>query len=109
MLMTIKNAMSLYRDGYLSPEQRAQVASLIAGQKAYVGATLAQAQDWPVARKAFLRTMQYHAFAASELIELPATSTTFKGLMDAYHSGIGYEAYRAAQDLGVDQYWETAL
>ncbi|MCY1556882.1 hypothetical protein D9M68_936800 [compost metagenome] len=60
-------------------------------------------------RRTFLRVLQYHALAANQLITMRNDDPNFKGLMEAYHSGIGYDAYRKAQDFGIEQHWEQAL
>lgn len=108
-LMLIKNALSLYRDGYLSPQDRTAVEKLIKAQLDYTNAALAAAGSWPQTDKKLLRTLHDHALSANQLTAMPSDSPNFKGLMEAYHSGIGYDAYRAAEDLGIEQVWEEAL
>lgn len=109
LLMLIKNSLSLYRDGYLAPQDRAAVEKLIKAQLDYANAALAAAGSWPQTSKKLLRTLHDHALSASQLIAMPSDSPKFKGLMEAYHSGIGYDAYRAAENLGIEQVWEEAL
>lgn len=107
-LMLIKNAMSLYRDGYLEQQDAQTIANLLKNHLEYTTAALAGASSWPQEKKQLLRTMHYHALAVDQLIRTPKNSPYFKGMMGAYQTGIGYDAYRAAQKAGIPQYWEEA-
>ncbi|MCY1307772.1 hypothetical protein D9M70_577270 [compost metagenome] len=108
-LMLIKNSLSLYRDGYLTQQDGETMVKFIKAHLDYTDTVLASSSTWPQQRRTFLRVMQYHALAANQLITMQSNDPNFKGLMEAYHAGIGYDAYRKAQDLGVEQYWEQAL
>lgn len=107
-LLLIKNSLSLYRDGYLKQKDGETMVKFIKAHLDYTNAALATAaaDHWPRHQKVFLRTMHYHALAANQLITMPIDSPNFKGLMEAYQYGIGYDAYRAAQDAGIEQLWE---
>lgn len=107
-LMLIKNAMSLYRDDYLTHGDAERLSRFLSAHVGYTNAALAAAENWPLRQKSFLRTMHHHALAVNQLVSMPKDSPTFAGLMSAYHSGIGYDAYRAAQDIGIEQRWEEA-
>jgi len=108
LLMLVKNALSLKRDGYLKGDDADAVAGLIKAELDYTSAVLATADGWPVASKQFLRAMHYHALAAEQLISMQSSDPHFNGLMAAYHSGIGSDAYRAARDAGIEQRWDDA-
>lgn len=108
-LMLAKNALSLYRDGYLAQKDRETMMRFIKAHLDYTSAALAAADDWPLQGKQLLRTMHYHALAANQLITMPNDNPNFEGLMATYHSGIGYEAYRSAEAFGIEQVWEFAL
>lgn len=104
-LMLIKNVMSLYRDGYLEQQDAQVVVELVQKHLEYVTTTQAQAQGWLGSNRQLLRTMHYHALSVSQLVRTPTDAPRFKGLMEAYHHGIGYDAYRAAQAAGIEQHW----
>jgi len=104
-LMLIKNVMSLYRDGYLEQQDAHVVVELVQRHLEYVTTAQAQAQDWLGSNRQLLRTMHYHALSVSQLVRTPTDAPRFKGLMEAYHHGIGYDAYRAAQAAGIEQHW----
>lgn len=108
-LVLIKNALSLYRDGYLTQQDGETMVKFIKAHLDYTNAALAGSEGWPQPRRTFLRTMHYHALAANQLITMPSADPNFKGLMEAYQYGIGYDAYTKAQDFGIEQLWEQAL
>lgn len=105
-LMMTKNALSLYRDGSLEKQDKALVAQFIKADLDYTSAALASSSDWSPQLKKLTRSMHSHDLFASQLINMQGSDPSFKGLMDAYHNGIGYEAYRAAQDIGIEPIWE---
>ena len=107
-LMLIKNALSLYRDGAMNQQDEKVLKNLIGAELDYTNAALAAADGWPMSQKKLLRTMHYHALAANQLAVMRKDNPNFKGLMAAYHSGIGHDAYREAQDAGIEQNWEEA-
>lgn len=108
-LMLIKNSLSLYRDGYLTQQDGEAMAKFIKSHLDYTNAALAGSEGWPLPRRNFLRTMHYHALAANQLITMRSFDPNFKGLMEAYHYGIGYDAYTKAQDFGIEQLWVQDL
>jgi hypothetical protein len=101
-LMLVKNGLSLYRDGALEAEDKSALGTLVDQQvkasNAALGSPLAAEQ------KALVRQMHTAALAAKQLLDLEPTTQGYSGLMDNYQAGVGYDAYRSAQDIGIEQY-----
>lgn len=107
-LMLIKNALSLYRDGALSDDDLVVIRRLVAANLDYISRALAESGKWKQANRDFLRQMHHNSLAADQLVGMERANPAFAGLMDAYHSGIGYSTYQAAQNYGIEQHWIAA-
>ncbi|WP_439861607.1 hypothetical protein [Pseudomonas sp. MBLB4136] len=102
-LMLVKNGLSLYRDGVLQAEDKRHLVALVE-QQVTVSSTALGGSQLPVEQKELAKRMHTAALAAKQLLELQPAAPEFAGLMDNYHDGIGYDAYRLAQDSGIEQY-----
>lgn len=100
LMMQVKNGLSLYRDGALPEPDKVVLSKLVTGQLKAAVAALA-AHDSQNQRLAEL--MRSNAEAAMHLLALTPGTPAFTSKMDSYHSGIGYDAYRYAEDIGIEQ------
>lgn len=101
-LMQVKNGLSLYRDGALTAQDTELLQRLIdrqqqAAKQARTSGGLSK-QDRQLAE-----LMQKSAALAKEILALDRNGKAFQQRMESYHSGIGYDAYRYAQDQGIEQ------
>jgi hypothetical protein len=101
-LMLVKNGLSLYRDGVLETEDKRTLGALVDQQ--VKASSTALGSPLTTEQKALAKQMHTAALAAKQLLELEPTAQGYSGLMDNYHAGVGYDAYRSAQDLGIEQY-----
>ena len=87
-----------------------QLKKLIALQINASAAERTQSATAPAAPPQSLAEMMYEAATQGDrLLSISMHDTVFRQLMDNYHTGIGYEAYRHAQDLGIVQRWAKGL
>ena len=107
-LMLIKNGLSLYRDGAMSAADKASLVKLV-GQQAEASSAAIADSKVTGERRQLAKDMHGAALAAQELLKLEPSAPALKGLMDNYHNGLGYTAYRRAQDLGIEQIWIDAI
>lgn len=101
-LMQAKNGLSLYRDGALTAQDTELLQRLIdrqqqAAKQARTSGVLSK-QDFRLAE-----LMQKSAALAKEILALDRNGQAFQQRMESYHSGVGYDAYRYAQDQGIEQ------
>lgn len=101
-LMLVKNGLSLYREGALEAQEKRTLAALVDQQ--VTASSTALGSPLSPEQRALAKQMHTAALAAKQLLELEPTAPGFTGLMDNYHAGIGYDAYRTAQDSGIEQY-----
>lgn len=101
-LMLVKNGLSLYRDGALEAEDKRSLTALVEHQVKVSSTALGS--QLTTEQKALTKQMHMAALAAKQLLELEPVAPYFSGLMDNYHDDIGYDAYRSAQDSGIEQY-----
>ncbi|VXD04066.1 hypothetical protein [Pseudomonas sp. 9Ag] len=100
-LMAVKDGLSLYRDGHLTEDDKGRLLALVTSQAEAASKTLNQ---WGVDDR--LRTlatkMQAASLQAKQLLNAAPTAAA-QAAMERYHTGAGYDAYRYAQDLGIEQ------
>ncbi|WP_137971884.1 hypothetical protein [Pseudomonas sp. F(2018)] len=101
-LMQVKNGLSLYRDGALTSQDAELLAHLVdqqqqAAKQARSSGGLSK-QDLQLAE-----LMQKSAALAKEILALDRTGKAYQQRMESFHNGIGYDAYRYAQDQGIEQ------
>lgn len=99
-LMAVKDGLSLYRDGYLTHEDRNRLLAVVARQADVASKALSK-KGGDAQLRTLATKMQAAALQARQLLQAEPTAT--KAAMDRYHAGAGYDAYRYAQDLGIEQ------
>jgi len=107
-MMAIKNALSLYRDGELTANELATARKFLSSHLDYVSAAKAGSRDWSIEMRLLVRKMYKHALIAKQLIDMDRSSPAFDGLMRSYHNGGGYDGYRLAEEMGIEQVWLEA-
>lgn len=99
-LMAVKDGLSLYRDGYLTQTDKARLLAVVARQSDVASKALSKHGGNDQLRT-LASKMQAAAVQAKQLLKAEPAAT--KAAMDRYHAGAGYDAYRYAQDLGIEQ------
>lgn len=100
LMMQVKNGLSLYRDGALQESDKAALKGILARQLAAANAALGKG---PEKRQKLAVVMRDNAQAAQQVLSLNPAAPGFTSKMSDYHNGIGYKAYRYAQDIGIEQ------
>ncbi|WP_446027560.1 hypothetical protein [Lelliottia amnigena] len=107
-LMLTKNAFTLYREGLFNTADIQQLRKLIALQIEVSTATLAQTIPPPTYACQTLSKLINAAASAGELIlSMTQEQPAFGRLMNDYHAGTGFHAYRYAQRQRIVQVWAT--
>lgn len=105
-VMLVKNGMSLYREGVLTSDDKATLAAVVDQQVSIASAALAGSVS--IDHRSLADHMHRAGLAAQQLLEMEPAAPNFAGLMENYHNGIGYSAYRRAQAAGIEQSWQDA-
>jgi len=98
-LMQVKNGLSLYRDGALTSDDKKALSKIIEQQLSVTSSASSQTQEL----KALAKKMLAASLKAKELLSLSPNDPNFANEMETYNSGLGYDAYRMAQDSGIEQ------
>lgn len=98
-LMQVKNGLSLYRDGVLNSNDKQALSKLITQQLNAASAASNQPQEL----QALAEKMRAVSLKAKELLSLSPSDPNFASKMETYSSGLGYDAYRMAQENGIEQ------
>ena len=101
-LMQVKNGLTLYREGVLQPGDKSHLVTLVEQQLSVASIAL-DSSALTREQSELAKRMRGAALAAKQLLGLEPTAATFEGLMERYHNGIGYDAYRYAQDSDIEQ------
>uniref|UniRef100_A0A6H1ZE22 Uncharacterized protein n=1 Tax=viral metagenome TaxID=1070528 RepID=A0A6H1ZE22_9ZZZZ len=100
-LMAVKDGLSFYRDGHLTQDDKNRLLAIVARQSEAASKTLNR-QGVDDRLRTLAAKMQTASLQAEQLLKADLTDVT-KAAMERYHSGAGYDAYRYAQDLGIEQ------
>lgn len=101
-LMQVKNGMSLYKDGVLETADKVQLQVLIKQQLTAADSAISGSKTVKSSRK-LAEMMRESALEANQLLSTDVNSPAFGPMLEKYQSGIGYDAYRFAQDQGIEQ------
>lgn len=101
-LMQLKNGLSLYRDGALSA-QDAELLQRLVDRQQQVAKQARTAGSLSKQDRQLAELMQKSAALAKEILALDRNGKAFQQRMASYHNGIGYDAYRYAQEQGIEQ------
>jgi len=100
-LMMIKNAMSLFRDGYLSKADIDTLKQRITGHLKFSK----KAQTAPGVDVDMAGIVHKHAVKVGTMLVGGREASIQTGRMAQYHSTIGITAYTTAQSRGIEQVW----